>query len=71
MAIGAGLDRAEAFEALTIGAATLLDAGDRLGTLDAGKDAEILVLDGEPLVSTTRVLFVVSGGRVVVTPEDR
>jgi imidazolonepropionase-like amidohydrolase len=70
LAIGAGLDREAAFEALTIGAANALDAGDRLGSLDVGKDADILVLDGEPLVSTTRVLFVVAGGRVVVTPED-
>ncbi len=70
LAIGAGLDREEAFEALTTGAATTLDASDRIGSLEAGKDADILVLDGEPLVSTTRVLFVVAGGRVVVTPED-
>jgi imidazolonepropionase-like amidohydrolase len=70
LAVGAGLDREDAFEALTIGAATTLDAADRLGSLEAGKDADILVLDGEPLVSTTRVMYVVAGGRVVVTPED-
>lgn len=70
LAIGAGLDRETAFEALTANAANVLDAGDRIGSLDAGKDADILVLDGEPLVSTTHVQFVVAGGHVVVTPED-
>ncbi|MDZ4773331.1 MAG: amidohydrolase family protein [Planctomycetota bacterium] len=70
LAIGAGLDRAAAFEALTIGAARVLDASDRIGTVEAGKDADLLVLDGEPLVSTTRVLNVVAGGRVVALKED-
>ncbi len=70
LAIGAGLDREAAFEALTTGAARVLDAGDRLGAVEAGKDADLLVLDGEPLVSTTRVLNVVAGGRLVATKED-
>ena len=65
-----GLDRQVAFEALTLGAARALDVADRIGSLETGKDADVLVLDGEPLVSTTRVRFVLAGGRVVVTPED-
>jgi imidazolonepropionase-like amidohydrolase len=68
LAIGNGLDRVKALEALTIGAARAFDASDRLGTIEAGKDAEILVLDGEPLTSTATVRYVVSGGRVVVQP---
>lgn len=70
LAVGAGLDREAAFEALTIGAARALDMQDRLGTVEAGKDADLLILDGEPLVSTTRVRNVIAGGRVVVTPEN-
>lgn len=70
LAIGNGLDREKAFEALTLGAARALDAADRLGSVERGKDAELLVLDGEPLVGTTSVRYVISGGRVVVTPED-
>jgi imidazolonepropionase-like amidohydrolase len=38
--------------------------------VERGKDADLLLLDGEPLASTTRVLYVVAGGRVVITPED-
>jgi imidazolonepropionase-like amidohydrolase len=70
LAIGNGLEREQAFEALTIGAARSLDVADRLGSVERGKDAELLVLDGEPLTGTTSVRYVISGGRVVVTPED-
>jgi imidazolonepropionase-like amidohydrolase len=70
LAIGHGLDREKAFEALTVGAARAFDVADRVGTVERGKDADLLLLSGEPLLATTRVLFVIAGGRVVVTPED-
>jgi imidazolonepropionase-like amidohydrolase len=66
LAVGHGLEREKAFEALTLGAARAFDAADRLGSVEAGKSADLLLLDGEPLVSTTRVLQVIAGGRVVV-----
>ena len=59
-----------AFEALTIGAARALDVAGRVGTIERGKDADLLVLDGEPLGLATRVQYVVSGGHVVIAPED-
>ena len=43
---------------------------DRLGSVELGKDGELIVLTGEPLASATRVQYVISAGRVVVTPED-
>jgi imidazolonepropionase-like amidohydrolase len=70
LAVAHGLPRDEAIEALTIGAARALDVADRLGTVEAGKDADLLVLDGPPLESTTNVRFTISSGRVVVTPEN-
>lgn len=71
VAIGNGLDRQKAFEALTIGAARAFDASDRIGSVTRGKDAELLLLDGDPLTPQGRVLYVISAGRVVVTPEGR
>lgn len=71
MAIGSGLDRDAAFAALTIQAARVLDLDARLGSVEQGKDADLLVLDGEPLAGGTRVEYVLSGGDVVITPEDR
>jgi imidazolonepropionase-like amidohydrolase len=70
IAIGYGLDRGAAFEALTLGAARALDASDRIGSIEVGKDADILVLDGAPLATSTRVQYVLSAGEVVLTPED-
>ena len=68
--VGHGLDRETAFSALTIDAARALDVADRLGSVELGKDGELLVLDGEPLGGSTRVQYVISAGRVVVTPKD-
>ena len=53
---------------LVQGAARALDVSDRLGSIELGKDADLLVLDGDPLSSTTRVQYVISGGEVVVEP---
>ncbi len=70
LAVGNGLEREKAFEALTLGAARYLDVADRLGSIERGKDAELLVLEGEPLSGTANVRFVISGGRLVVSPKE-
>lgn len=69
LAIGHGLDREEAFAALTHRAARTFDVADRLGSVEVGRRADLLVLDGEPLLPTTRVRHVLVNGRVVVTPD--
>ena len=71
LAIGNGLDRQAAFSALTIGAARAFDLDGRIGSVELGKDADLLVLDGEPLAGQTRIQYVLSGGDVVITPEER
>lgn len=68
LAIGHGLSRDDAFHALTLGAARAFDVADRVGTVEVGKHAELLVLDGMPLESTSRVQYVFSGGRLAVSP---
>jgi imidazolonepropionase-like amidohydrolase len=70
IAIGNGLPREKAFEALTLGAARAFDVADRIGSIEVGKDADLLVLDGEPLLAATRVRYVLSGGDLVITPEN-
>ncbi|MBI5432940.1 MAG: amidohydrolase family protein [Planctomycetes bacterium] len=70
IAIGNGLPREQAFEALTLGAARAFDVSQRIGSVEVGKDADLLVLDGEPLVAGTRVRYVLSGGDLVITPEN-
>ena len=70
VAVGHGLERDKAFEALTLGAARALDVADRVGSVERGKDADLLLLDGDPLDAATRVQRVVSAGRIVLNPED-
>ncbi|MFT7668061.1 MAG: imidazolonepropionase-like amidohydrolase [Planctomycetota bacterium] len=69
LAIGHGFDRDLAFEALTTGAARTFDVSDRVGSVETGKDADILVLDGMPLKAGTNIQYVFCGGRLVVSPE--
>lgn len=69
LAVGYGLDPTAALAALTTRPARVLDVADSVGTLERGKQADLLVLDGEPLASTTRVRFVICAGQVVVENE--
>lgn len=60
-----GLDRGQALRAITIDAARALALDHRLGTLEAGKDATLLILTGDPLDAMTWVDGVVIEGRLV------
>ncbi len=60
-----GLPRMAALDALTRGAARLLGIDARVGSLEAGKDADVVVWDGDPLEYTTHACTVVIGGRIV------
>jgi imidazolonepropionase-like amidohydrolase len=55
LAVRAGMSREAALEALTIKGAEMLDLADRVGTLTPGKDADFIVLSGDPFSVYTRV----------------
>ena len=63
--VRAGLPRDEALKAVTLGAAKVLGIQDRLGTIEKGKDADVIFLDGDPLAPETRVTRVMIGGEIV------
>ena len=48
-AAGFGLSDEDALRAITINPAEILGVSDRVGSLEAGKDADILILSGPPL----------------------
>lgn len=54
IAMAYGLSEETAFKALTIHAAKILNLDDRMGTLEAGKDADLAVFDGHPFSNMTR-----------------
>ena len=64
-AVRGGLDNRKALRTLTLDAANIIGAGDRIGSLEAGKDADILILDGDPLHYSTFVTTAVVNGKVV------
>lgn len=60
-----GLPYDEALKAITINAAEIWGVGDQLGSLDAGKTANVVVANGDPLDVKTDVKQVFIGGRAV------
>ena len=64
-----GLGRADALAAITRTPAELLGLGDRIGTLEVGKDADLALFDGDPLEYLTRCTATVIDGRVVARGE--
>ena len=66
MAIRAGMDPFEALKAITINPAKHLGIADRVGSLEAGKDADILLMDGDCFSYTSKVRYVIVDGKVMV-----
>lgn len=63
-----GLSPLQSIQAATINAADLLGWSDKTGAVEAGKWADIIAVDGDPLQDVTtleRVKFVMKGGEVV------
>jgi len=58
-----GLSAEQALQAVTINAATVLGLEERLGSIEPGKDADIVIWDGYPLDISARVEQVFIGGQ--------
>lgn len=56
LAVRAGMSRQRALYGMTMAGAEMLDLKDRVGSLEAGKDADFVVLSGDPLSVYTKVL---------------
>ena len=66
LAVKAGMDPFSALKAITINPAKHLDIEDRVGSLEVGKDADIVLTDGDPMVSDNHIIAVVLNGEKVV-----
>jgi len=74
LAVRAGMSREAALYGLTMAGAIMLDLEDRVGSLEVGKDADFILLDGDPLSVYTHVLETWVEGKKVFDrsdPKDR
>ena len=70
LAVRAGLPREKALYALTMGNARILELDTRVGSLEPGKDADFIVLSGDPLSVYTHVLETWIEGQKVFDRRD-
>lgn len=71
--IEAGMTPMEVIIASTANGADLLGLGDLIGTLEVGKLADIIVVNGDPLADFSiikDVIIVIKGGEVIVSPVE-
>lgn len=66
LAVKAGMDPFEALKAITINPAKHLGVEDRVGSLEPGKDADLVLVDGDPMVSDSHIRCVWINGEKVV-----
>jgi imidazolonepropionase-like amidohydrolase len=64
-AVGNGLSEADALKAITLGPAQILGVADRLGSIEPGKIANLVITDGDLLEIRTNVRHVIINGRDV------
>jgi len=74
LAVRNGMSREKALYAVTMANAVILDLQDRVGSLEVGKDADLVVMSGDPLSVYAKVLETWVEGRKVFDrsdPKDR
>jgi imidazolonepropionase-like amidohydrolase len=64
-AVAFGLPHDEALKAVTINAAEIWGVADRVGSIEKGKLADLMITDGDPLETKTQVKQLFIAGREV------
>ena len=70
LAFRAGLSREDALKCITLYAAEHLGIQDRVGSIEKGKDADLVMWDGDPLDSRSSALMTMIDGEVVYRKEQ-
>jgi imidazolonepropionase-like amidohydrolase len=63
------MDEMEALKAITIYPAQITGLDDRVGSLEEGKDADVVIFDGHPLDVRSRTQWVFIDGNLVFKRE--
>ena len=69
IAVKYGMDPGEALKAITINPARLIGMENHLGSIEKGKDADLVIFDGDPFDIKTRVLQVFINGKLAFHAE--
>ena len=65
LAVKAGMDPFDALQAITINPAKHIGVEDRVGSLEAGKDADVVLVNGDPMVSDADIRCVIVDGKIL------
>jgi imidazolonepropionase-like amidohydrolase len=65
LAVAQGMDRDAALRAITLTPAQILGVSDRIGSLEVGKEADLVICSGHPLEPLTQVEQVMIQGKMV------
>lgn len=65
LAVREGMKEEDALAAITINAAEILGIADRLGSLEKGKDADVVIWNGHPLEIKSKPCCVIINGEIV------
>lgn len=71
LAVRGGLPEEEAWRAMTINPAAILGVADRVGSIEPGKDADLVLWDGDPFDSRSSPAMVWIDGEVVEEGRDK
>lgn len=70
LAVKEGMEPEEGLRAITINAARICGVDDRVGSLAAGKDADVVIFSGTPMEVFTRTLCTIIDGKIVYYDEE-
>ena len=70
LCVKSGMDEDEALRAITIHAAQICNVADRVGSLEVGKDADIVIFDGNPLEVSSEVFYTLIDGEIAYCREN-
>lgn len=69
-AIYEGLDEFTALQAITLNAAKHIGIEDRVGSVEVGKDADFVMVKGNPFAVDTRVFYTIIDGKIIYKYEE-
>ena len=65
LAVKSGMEPFAALQAITINPAKHIGIADRVGSLEVGKDGDIVLADGDPMVSATTIVATYINGEKI------